>query len=112
MSYKITRASDAYEYTAPGHFNVQCTRLVDAGDVGGKLILGVSHFEVGGGTEFKASALESIYYILKGQMTVKTENEEITLHAGDVIHCGGGTPKSVLNTGDCVCDMLVCLVGT
>lgn len=110
MSYKITRADEAYEYTAPGHFNVQCTRLVEKGQAEGNMILGVSHFNVGGGTEFGASAKESIYYILNGEMTVKTEDGETVLHKGDVIHCGAGTPKSVLNTGDCVCDMLVCLV--
>ena len=110
MSYKITRAEDAYEYSPKGHYHVRCTRLVDAGEAEGKLIVGVSHFEPGGGTDFAASAKESLYYILKGQMTVKTETEEVVLHEGDVIHAGAGTPKSVRNTGDCVCDMLVCLV--
>ena len=85
MSYKITRADEAYEYTAPGHFNVQCTRLVEKGQAEGNMILGVSHFNVGGGTEFGASAKESIYYILNGEMTVKTEDGETVLHKGDVI---------------------------
>lgn len=110
MSYKITRAEDAYEYFPKGHFNVKCTRLVDAGEAEGKMILGVSHFNPGGGTEFGASARESIYYILKGEMTVRTETEETVLHEGDVIHVGAGTPKCVTNTGEGICDMLVCLV--
>lgn len=110
MSYKITRAEEAYEYHPKGHFGVRCTRLVDAGEAEGQLIVGVSHFEPGGGTEFGASAKESLYYILKGEMTVRTEAEETVLHEGDVIHVGAGTPKCVKNTGNCVCDMLVCLV--
>ena len=110
MSYKVTRAEEAYEYSPKGHFNVKCTRLVDAGEAEGKLIVGVSHFEIGGGTEFGASAKESLYYILKGEMTVTTDTEKVVLHAGDCIHTGAGTSKSILNTGDCVCDMLVVLV--
>ena len=111
MAYKICRAEEAYEYTAPGHFNVVCTRLADAGEAGGcKMIVGLSHFAPGGGCEYGANPLESVYYIVKGQMTLKTADETTVLKEGDLFHCCGGTEKSILNEGDCTTDMLVCLL--
>ena len=43
-------------------------------------------------------------------MTLKTEDGETVLHAGDSFHCCGGCPKSVTNTGTTVCKMLVTLL--
>lgn len=114
--YKIQRkkgveGSTVYAYTAPGHNECVPTRLHDPADVdGGKLIMGITYFIPGGGTDFGANPLESIYYILEGEMTLKTETEETVLKAGDSYHCCGGAAKSVTNTGDTVCQMLVCLL--
>lgn len=111
MSYKITRKNEPYTYEAPGHFKCLCTRLHDPKDVNdGKAIMGLTHFLPGGGCEFGNNAAESIYYILEGEMTLKTDNEETVLHAGDTFHCGGGTNKSVLNTGSVATQMLVVLI--
>ena len=80
--YKIQRkkgveGSTVYAYTAPGHNECVPTRLHDPADVdGGKLIMGITYFVPGGGCDFGANPLESIYYILKGEMTLKTETEE------------------------------------
>lgn len=111
MSYKIVRKNEAYEYQAPGHFKVLTTRLHNPDDVNsGKVVMGLSHFLPGGGTEFGSNPLESIYYIISGEMTLKTEDGETVLHAGDSFHCGPHTKKSVLNTGSETCQMLVVLV--
>lgn len=111
MSYKIVRKAEATSYEAPGHFGVLPTRLHNPQDVNdGKMIMGLSHFLPGGGCEFGSNPLESIYYIISGEMTLKTDDEETVLHAGDTFHCGGGTNKSILNTGTEACQMLVCLV--
>ena len=64
----------------------------------------------GGGTDFGANPLESVYYIVEGQMTLKTEDQETTLFAGDCFHCSGGTPKSIINNGGGVTKMLVALL--
>ena len=114
--YKIQRkkgveGSTVYAYTAPGHNECVPTRLHDQADVdGGKMIMGITYFVPGGGCDFGANPLESIYYILEGEMTLKTDTEETVLHAGDSFHCCGGTNKSVTNTGDTVCQMLVALL--
>ena len=97
--YKIQRAKGAegstvYTYEAKGHNECVPTRL---------------HVP-GGGTDFGANALESIYYILDGEMTLKTDDGETVLSAGDSFHCCPGCNKSVTNTGTTVCRMLVALL--
>jgi quercetin dioxygenase-like cupin family protein len=116
MSYKITKKEEAYTYTAPKHFDVRTTRLHDPVDVnGGVMTIGLSHFLPGGGCEFGSNALESVYYIVEGEMTLVAENDEgaqqkVVLHKGDSFHCGAGTKKSVVNEGTESCQMLVALV--
>ena len=108
--YRIQRAkgvegSTIYTYTAPGHNECVPTRLFDvdgggANDIeGGKMIMGITYFVPGGGCDYGGNPLESIYYILTGEMTLKTEDGETVLHAGDAFHCAGGVAKSVTNTG-------------
>ncbi|MGM9607189.1 MAG: cupin domain-containing protein [Oscillospiraceae bacterium] len=111
MSYKINRKNESDPYEAPGHFKVHCTHLHIPPEVNeGKLVMGLSHFLPGGGCEFGAPPLETIYYVLCGEMTVKTEDGEFTLHEGDSFHSGKGTGKSILNTGTDTCKLLVCLL--
>ena len=114
--YKIQRAKGAegstvYTYEAKGHNECVPTRLHDPADVdGGKITMGITYFVPGGGTDFGANALESIYYILDGEMTLKTDDGETVLSAGDSFHCCPGCNKSVTNTGTTVCRMLVALL--
>ena len=110
-----TEGSTIYEYTAPGHNICTPTRLFDPdggpnGVDGTKMIMGITHFQPGGGCDYGANPLESIYYILSGEMTLKTEDGETVLKAGDSYHCAGGVSKSVTNTGSTVTQMLVCLL--
>lgn len=110
--YKITKKDGYYSYEAPGHFDCRLTRLHDPADVqGGKIINGLSHFLPGGGTEYGANALESIYYIVEGQMLFKGDDgEEVLLMKGDSVHIAPGCKKSVLNTGTTTAQMLVILL--
>lgn len=110
MSYKITRVNESYTYEAPGHFGCLTTRLHDPQDVNdGAVIMGLTHFLPGGGTDLGNNAMESLYYVVEGEMTLKTDDEETVLHAGDSFHCGPGTNKSVKNTGTSSAKMLVAL---
>lgn len=110
MSYKVTKANEAYTYEAPGHYDVRTTRLHDPKDVNeGQIIMGMSHFLPGGGCEMGANPLEFIYYIVEGEMTVELEDQKIVLKTGDSIHCGAFTKKAIVNTGVNTCRMLVVL---
>jgi len=111
MSHKVTRANEAYTYVAPAHYDVRTTRLHDPEDVeGGQLIMGLSHFLPGGGLEANTNAMEFIYYVVKGEMTVKVDGKEYVLKAGDSIHCGPNTMKEAKNTGIVTAEMLVVLL--
>ncbi|NTV90788.1 MAG: cupin domain-containing protein [Clostridiales bacterium] len=111
MSYKVTRANEAYTYEAAGHFDVRTTRLHDPKDVNdGRLVMGLSHFLPAGGAETACAPVEVIYYIKEGEMTVTAEGQEYCLKAGDTIHIGPNTPRSCKNTGITVAQMLVVIL--
>ncbi|MDR1329886.1 MAG: cupin domain-containing protein [Oscillospiraceae bacterium] len=116
MSYKITRRDEAYNYEAPGHFDVRTTRLHDPKDVNqGGITIGMSHFLPGGGCNYGANAKETVYYIAEGEMYLESEvgtpdEVKTTLYPGDSYHCGPGTKKSVVNKGPDSCKMLVVLI--
>ena len=112
-----TEGSTIYAYTAAGHNECVPTRLHDKegggpNDIeGGRMIMGITYFVPGGNTDLANNPMESIYYILTGEMTLKVEDEPPTvLHAGDSFRCAGGVNKCVTNTGTEVCQMLVCLL--
>ena len=97
MSFRITKREDAVPYEAKGHYGMLATRLHNPADVNdGSMTQGLSHFLPGGGCEYGANALESIYYIVEGEMDIVVEEgtpEEVrtTLHKGDSFHCGPNT---------------------
>lgn len=115
MSYKVTKKNEVYNYEAPNHFDCRSTRVHDAADVnGGTITVGLSHFLPGGGCTYGSNAKESVYYVITGEMYLESEvgtpNEiKTTLYAGDSYHCGPGTNKSIINTGNISSAMLVAL---
>lgn len=114
MSYKIVRRNEAKFYEAAGHYDMRPTRLHNPEDVNdGRIVMGLSHFLPGGGCEFGSNPLESIYYIIEGEMDIETEDgNKTTLKQGDSFHCGPNTKKGIHNNGAVTCQMLVCLIPT
>jgi len=111
VSYKVTKANEAYTYTAPGHNDCRTTRLHDPQDVNeGKLVCGLTHFLPGGGVDKGSNPLESIYYIVEGEMTVYANGKEDVLKKGDSIHLGPNTEREIKNTGIVSTQMLVVLL--
>ena len=111
MSYKVTKANEAYTYHPDAHYDCRCTRLHDPQDVNeGELIIGLSHFLPGGGCEFGSNGLEFVYYIVEGQMTITVEGKTYELKKGDSIHCGPNTEKEIKNNGITTTQMLVILL--
>ena len=107
---KITKKDGGYQYEAPGHFDCELNRLHDAADVDGAVTMGLSRFFPGGGTHYGAAPIESIYYIVEGQMLfTDDQGNETLLTAGDSAHIAAGAQKSVKNTGDTDTLMLVVL---
>ncbi len=116
MSYKITKKNEGTTYYPAKHFDMRGIRLHNPEDVNqGAMTMSLSHFLPGGGTEYGCNAKESIYYVIKGEMTIEVEkgtDQEVitTLHEGDSFHCGPNTMKGLLNNGTETAQMLVVLV--
>lgn len=116
MSYKVTRADEAYKYEAPGHYDVRTTRLHDPADVNdGVIVHGLSHFLPGGGADVAAAKFEMIYYIVEGEMTVTLYDDgdqatDYVLRAGDSVHFGKGTKRGCKNTGIRTAQMMTILI--
>lgn len=111
--YKVTKKDGYYTYEAPGHHDCKLCRLHDPQDIdGGKLVNGLSHFlPNGGGTDYAANPLESIYYIVEGTMKFTGDDGvETILEAGDSVHIAPGAKKSVENIGSTTAQMLVILL--
>jgi quercetin dioxygenase-like cupin family protein len=85
-------------YEAPGHFDVSVLRLSGKDETGAeKFWVGLSHFLPGGGAEFGATPAEKYYFVLDGEITVKTEKEEITLGPWDSVYIAPNEGRSILN---------------
>ena len=85
-------------YEAPGHFKMVALRLSGKDETGAeKFWVGMSHFLPGGGAEFGATPAEKYYFLLDGEITVKTEKEEITLGPGDSVYIAPNEGRSILN---------------
>ena len=77
---KVVRLADAFEYPVTGHFDMRALRLHNKETSNTvDYTLGLSHFLPGGGTEYVETGVELIYFILEGEMTVRTKDETIVL---------------------------------
>jgi quercetin dioxygenase-like cupin family protein len=95
-------------YEAAGHFKMVALRLSGKEETGAqKFWVGMSHFLPGGGAEFGATPAEKYYFVLDGEITVKTEKEEITLGPRDSVYIGPNEGRSILNKTNKPVSMLV-----
>jgi quercetin dioxygenase-like cupin family protein len=108
---KMTRLADAKPYEAPGHYDMRALRLHNKDDVtNGEITLGLSYFLPGGGAAYGKAPIELIYYIIDGEMTIKTDEETYILQAGDSIHFAVGDGREPVNNTNRPASMLVVAV--
>lgn len=116
MSYKVTKRAEATRYEAPGHFDVNTTRLHNPADVNdGTIVMGLSHFLPEGGANMAPANFEMVYYIVEGEMTVTLADDNdvetsYVLTAGDSVHFGKGTKRCCKNTGCVSAQMLTVMI--
>jgi quercetin dioxygenase-like cupin family protein len=105
---KAMKFSDVKEYQAAKHFKMTAHRLQGKEETGvSKFWLGLSHFLPGGGAEFDASPTEKVYFVLEGEVTVKTQKEEIVLKPWDSVYIGPNEGREVINKTNMPASMLV-----
>lgn len=105
---RVSRLKDAKGITPPKHYNMRTFGLHKKDPNSSEnLGLSISYYLPGGGAEFGKVPLEIIYYVLSGEITIKTGKEDIVLCAGDSIHISAGEEREVANESNYPASMLV-----
>jgi len=104
---KVTLAA-VKAYEAPKHFKMTALRLHGKEETGAQRFwMGLSHFLPGGGAEYDESPVEKIYFVLDGEVTIKTPKEEIVLGPWDSIYIGPSEGREIVNKTNRPASMLV-----
>lgn len=99
---------DVKSYDAPGHFGMTAMRLHGKEETGAsKFWVGLSHFLPGGGADFAAPPGEKVYFVLEGEVTIKTKTEEIVLVKNDLIYIEPDEEREIINQTNLPASMLV-----
>lgn len=106
---QITRFDRAPRYDAPKHFDMRSLRIQGCDVTAAKFAwMGVSHFLPQGGAEMDTGALEKIYVVLAGQVTVElADGTTHVLLPLDSCHIPGGEARAIRNDSNAVATMLV-----
>ena len=106
----VTRFSEANTYDAKGHFNMAAFQLQGgAANETGQLSCGLSQFLPDGGAERSVSPAEKVYVVISGEITVVTDDGEVTL--GPMVSCylGPNEAREIINRSNDVAHMIVAL---
>jgi len=101
---------EAKPYSAPGHFGMTAMRLSGRDETGAqKFWIGLSHFLPAGGAEYayEDSPTEKVYFVLEGEITVRTKKEEITLGPWDLVYIAPNEGREIINKTNKPVSMLV-----
>lgn len=101
---------DAIPYNAPLHFDMKAMKLHGVEESGAtKFWMGMSHFLPNGGAEwaYEDSPTEKIYFVLEGEIVIKSKEGEIILKKGDSLFIGPNEGRAMVNKTNQVATVLV-----
>ncbi len=107
---KKVRLDEVKPYAAPGHFGMVAMRLSGKEETGAqKFWVGMSYFLPGGGAEYayEDSPLEKFYFVLDGEIIVKTKTEEFALGPMEGIFIAPNEGRELINKTNKPVSMLV-----
>jgi quercetin dioxygenase-like cupin family protein len=107
---EVSRLDDARAYEAPKHFDMRGLRLQGFGASSAESFwVGLSHFLPGGGAEMDSTPIEKVYVVVDddGEVTVTTEDGDITLGPLDSSRLAPGEARSIVNRTNRPASMLV-----
>jgi quercetin dioxygenase-like cupin family protein len=107
---QVTRLADASPYEAPKHFDCRTLRLQgwDASEAK-DFWVGLSHFLPGGGGQRDATPLEKVYVVVEGEVTVTTDEAEVTLRQYDSIYLAPNEAREIENRTNRPASMIVAM---
>jgi mannose-6-phosphate isomerase-like protein (cupin superfamily) len=105
---KVNRLAEVAKYEPPNHFDCTALRLQgwDASD-SSAFWVGLSHFLPGGGTTHEATPLEKVYVVVRGEITVVTDDGETTLGPFDSCYIAPDEARTVVNRTNDTASMIV-----
>ena len=107
---KKVRLADVKPYAAPKHFNMAALRLQGKEETGTrKFWVGLSYFLPGGGAEwaYEDNPNEKFYWVLSGELTVKTKTETYKIGPNEGIFMGPKEGREIINETNLPVSMLV-----
>ncbi len=107
---KKVQLAQVNPYAAPKHFGMVALKLHGKEETGSqKFWVGLSHFLPGGGAEYDESPTEKVYFVLDGEITVKTKKEEIVLGPWDSVYIAPNEGREIINKTNKPVSMLVAI---
>lgn len=95
---QVTRYREAKPYEAAEHYDMRCLRLQGKEATETDTIwIGLSHLLPGGHTSLKDAAVEKIYIVVAGEVTVETSTGTVTLGYLDSCRLAPGEARALLN---------------
>ena len=105
---QLTTLDKARWYEAPKHFDCRCLRLQGWETSDAKhFSVGLTYFLPGGGCERDTTPLEKVYVVTEGEITVITDDTEVTLRAYDSCYLAPNEARSIENRSNRPASMLV-----
>jgi len=106
MTARLHRFADAAAFQPEGHTGVSPVRLTGT-DPDEPISVVLSSYEPGAQAERSPVALDTVYVILTGQLTVSLDDEEIELNRLDSLFLPAGCVRAVDNRTDEPASMFV-----
>ncbi|MBN2317996.1 MAG: cupin domain-containing protein [Acidobacteria bacterium] len=106
---KKVEFKSAKPYDPPKHFGMTALKLHGKEETGTQQYwMGLSHFLPNGGAEMDATPAEKLYFVLDGEVTVTTpENETYVLKSWDSLYVGPNEARAIVNNTNRPASMLV-----
>jgi len=107
---KKVELKDVKAYNPPLHNDMKAMRIHGKDETGmSKFWVGMSHFLPGGGAEwaYEDSPTEKVYFVLEGEITVKSKDETFVLKKGDSIAIAPFEGREMINETNHVATVLV-----
>lgn len=107
---KKIEIKDVKAYNPPLHFDMKAMKIHGEAESGAtKFWMGMSHFLPGGGADwaYEDSPTDKVYFVLEGEITVTSKDEEFVLKKGDSIFIGPNEGRKMLNKTNQVATVLV-----
>ena len=99
---------EARRFETPKHFDMAALRLHGKDETGcQKFWVGLSQFLPGGGAGYDASPAEKVYFVLDGEITVKSKDETVVLKPWESIYIGPNEGREIVNETNLTASMLL-----